>query len=120
MLVSAEIDAHGQLADQHAFSVVHTGDPGRVYCLGVEAPTGVLAVWLDPYTGKPTFGCYLTIQDAVHQLSHKLNGVAPLELVMDEREDEPHLEMKYEEIILVKAVVRRVCERGQENKRGTA
>lgn len=97
MLISAEV------AEQQTFSVVHAADPGRVYCLGVEGPSGVLTVWLDPHTGKPTFGCYLNIQDAMTQLSYKLGRYAPLELATHEPAEYTNLECCYDEVVLVKA-----------------
>lgn len=106
MLVPAETDIRGQLTEQQPFFLVSAANPDDVYCLGVEAPTGVLAVWLDPHSGKPTFGCYLTIQDAAAQLTYKLGGGVPLELVMDDRPADD-VSAFSEEVVLTKAVVQR-------------
>lgn len=102
MLVSAETQRYGQGNEQQPFFLVSPVDPGCIYCVGVEAWTGVLAVWLDPCTGKPMFGCFLNIQDAMHELDYRLGIFTPLELVMDEGAPDD-VATYHEELVLTKA-----------------
>lgn len=102
MTVELPSPLDGGAEEQRTFSVVHAADPGRVYCLGAKTEVSVLAVWLDPGTARPVFGCFLSMDDAMRQLSRKLGACAPLELVMHQAPEYADLERFYDEMVLVK------------------
>lgn len=52
------------------------------------------------------FGCFLDLEDARCQLTRRLGGDVPLELVPHEADEDADLEPFYDEVVLVKVVGR--------------